>query len=112
MPRYEGNRRWLILSDAAGISHFIVANLVVLLGQFTSAFADIGGKYPGLAFVYKYFDSPIASIPWVAGLVNWSLNSSVFMVFTVGEMIIIAASVVYGGLVYLLCRLLMAIFVD
>lgn len=103
--RTKRKNRAFVVADAVGISHFIVANSCILLGQFTEVFKGIGGnaKYPGLEFIYKYFDAPILLI--LGGLAR-SDRGDVFFTFLVAELVVVAASIFYGILAYIFIKLL------
>ena len=103
--RKKPKNRANVVADAVGISHFIVANFCIILGQFTEVFKGVGGniKYPGLEFVYKYFDAPILLL--LGGLAR-SDRGDVFFTFLVAELIIIAASIFYAVLAFFFIKLL------
>lgn len=95
--------RNLVVADAVGVAHFVVANLCVVLGQTTDIFSDLGGEYPGLFFVYRYFDAPVAA--FFSGLA-YGEGGDVFFTFLVGELIIVLSSILYGALGYAFTKLI------
>ena len=97
--------RAFVVADAVGVSHFIVANFCILLGQYTEVFKGIGinVKYPGLEFVYRYFDAPVMLM--LGGLARADRGDVIFT-FLVAELIIVITSIFYGIMAYLFIKLL------
>lgn len=100
------------VADTVGFAHFILVNLVLVVGSVTSVFSHLGSHYPGVVFVYKYIDAPLASLQIFSGFIKGSLNGGLLFAFTVAEMIIIASSVLYGCVAYLVMRSLFWVFGD
>ena len=98
--------KYFVIADSVGIAHFAVANLCVVLGQVTDIFKDVGGKYPGLTFVYRYFDAPFVAL---FGKIA-SERSDPVMSFLMGEFIIVGSSIIYGIFAYIFLRIVFAIF--
>ena len=93
------------IGDAIGLLHFIFANLLVIVGELTPWFSEFGWNLPGLRVVYAYVDAPmVAFFPqWTAVQVDW------VKMLVVGELIIVASSILYGLIAYLFVRFLFSV---
>lgn len=91
-----------ILADAVGISHFVLANLVIVLGEFTSIFQHLSEKYGGLTFIFRYVDAPMYKV--LAPIVG-TVRYDSFQVLLVGQLVIVASSFVYGLIAYFFVKL-------
>ena len=100
----------LSAADAAGITHMILANILLIVGQFTSLLPEISKKFkePGIAFIYQYLDKPVFEFlvswfPWIGKLKGGFYN------FLSVELVIVSASVFYGFIVYVVLKLVYVI---
>ncbi|MCC6221473.1 MAG: hypothetical protein IT291_09570 [Deltaproteobacteria bacterium] len=92
-----------IIGDAIGIAHFVVANLIVLVGQLTSAFESISPQMGGLKFLYTYVDFPVYSM--FSGMAERG-RGEVFTALIAGEFIIVVSSILYGLIANIAVRLM------
>jgi hypothetical protein len=92
------------ISDAFALSHFFVANFILVLGEFTSLFDFIVSPHPGMDFVKQYISAPAMLVSHLWWNDKGTLNLWVSM-----EGIIIAASLVYWVLCYLATRFILVV---
>lgn len=67
------------IADALGLSHFLVTNFIVLIGEFTSLFNFMKTKHGGIDFVKTYISAPGLSILSVLVtclevVMNWTIK--------------------------------------
>ncbi|MBL7662032.1 hypothetical protein JNK13_04685 [bacterium] len=91
-----------VVADAVGLTHFIVANACVVLGQLTDVFKEVGGHYPGLQFVYQYIDYPVYAFFHDVLQINFSGKTSV--TFLMGEFVIAISTILYGLIAYFVVK--------
>jgi len=93
-----------IVADAIAISHFIVANLIILFGVFFpknkifELFLSHYSNTPGVDFIYQVMDRPIYN--YFTGTAEAFRESNQFMFFLSAEAIIILGSFFYGLIAY------------
>lgn len=92
------------ISDALALSHFFVANFLVVVGEFTTLFDFIPGKHPGMDFVKQYISTPGMLL---AG--SWLNEANTLNLWLSMESVIILASLVYWTLCWLATRFLFLI---
>jgi len=92
------------ISDALALSHFFVANFIVLLGEFTNLFDFLLSKHPGMDFVKQYISAPGMLL---AG--GWLNDANTINLWLSMESVIIVASLVYWGLCWLATRFIFLI---
>ncbi|MCB0358346.1 MAG: hypothetical protein KDD44_01875 [Bdellovibrionales bacterium] len=90
-----------VVADSVGITHFIVANLLVVAGFFPEYFPGDFGRYPGLEFVYRFVDLPVYYV--LQGVIK-SNSSELIMVYLLGELVIVLSSILYWTLAYCFVR--------
>ena len=98
-----------MVADGIGVAHFIVANLCVLLGEFTELFnplIDVASPHKGLYFVYHYFDRPAYYL--FRGLTEATQEDLIFT-FLTGELIIVVSTVLYGFIAFFSVRLYLSL---
>lgn len=96
-------KKLILVADAIGIGHWVVSTIVVILGQVTNLFADYGAEYPGLDFIYKFIDRPIYGL--IQGI-EAEYRSDLVVTMIIGQIVIVASSVIYAFIAYLALRLL------
>ncbi len=94
------------VADALGISHFIVANVIIALGEFTDLFSFMKTSHPGIDFVMQYLDALVYSL---FGLAN---PSDPLMLFLSAELIVLTSSVLYGALCWAITKTLLQGFAN
>ena len=99
--------KYVIAADAFGITHFIVANLVLILGETSTLFLSVGTKHPGVTFIFDYLDAPVYQM--FKGFVANFRADPVFM-FLTAEFIIVASSLIYGLIAYFIFRAVGSLF--
>ena len=102
-------KKYSIIADAIGFSHFVIVNLIALVGQFTDLFRNPSEfyDYPGLEFVFKYVDAPVYH------LVSWwrfQLDDQVVTLILFSEFVFIVSSVLYALIAYIFSRFIFTIF--
>ena len=92
------------ISDALALSHFVVANFLVVIGEFTNLFDFVLSKHPGMDFVKQYISTPgmLLAGPWLNDANTMNLWLSM-------ESVIILASLIYWALCWLATRFLFII---
>lgn len=92
------------IADTVGISHFIVANLIILLGEFWGQFRAVfhigDTDLPGLKLVYMTICRPIHSV--LEDLITDETITGWVVQLCLGEVIIGISSVIYGFLTFVL----------
>ena len=106
---YRKRSAAVTVGDSIGVAHFLVANLLILLGEITNLFNSYGGRLPGLEFVYRTFDWPVYMI--TRPFIHMSGADAAYPFFA-GELVIVASSLVYGFLAYLLVSGFLYFFMD
>jgi len=54
------------IADSLGLSHFVIANAIVFIGQVTNLFSFMGTKNPGIDFVKVYIAAPaVPLLTWL-----------------------------------------------
>jgi len=102
----RNRERYAQISDAIAIGHFVVANLVVLLGAVTPLFLWMRDEYPGLKFVYMYIDRPL--FEYFKSMD--ALSADPFYTYVVGEMIILGSSFLYWVIAYFVLKAFFAFY--
>jgi hypothetical protein len=92
-----------IIADAIGVTHFIFANLLVVLGEVTGVFGKPWENFTGLRFLYTYVDAPVHTFmtPFMPEQFDDPVTA-----YLIAELIIILSSVLYGLIAYAICRFL------
>ena len=82
-----------VCADAVGIAHFIVANVIIVIGEFTHQLDELGAVFPGLAFVYRYLDLPVYLL-----LENWDpgFQAATIKILLFGQIVIALSSALYA----------------
>lgn len=96
------------LAEALAIAHFVVANIVCVLGEFTPLFNSFGSKHPGVFFVLNNIDGPVYAI--FKSRVLTTNDTLIFFMYT--EMIIILSSAVFAGICYCAVRFILSVVSD
>ena len=93
------------IGDAIGLLHFIFANLLVAIGELTPWFNQFGWQLPGLRVVYVYVDAPMVSFfqSWTQVSTDW------LKMLLIGELVIVASSILYGLIAYLFVTFLFSV---
>lgn len=112
MPYYvwTRERKLRLIADSVALVHFVFANFIFLVGQLTGVFAEVGGRYPGLKAVYLYLDRPVYT--FLRGFADRGLQGEMLNALAKGQVVIIASSLVYGFLAWLLARIVVSIFLG
>jgi len=92
------------IADALGLSHFFVANLLVVIGEFTNLFDFMLSKHAGMDFVKQYISMPGVMVP-----VSWLNADNTINLWLSMEIVIIVASIIYWSLCWLVTRFLFLI---
>lgn len=108
MPKKEQYSRVVIAADVVGITFFIVTNVLMLLGAFTSVFGAQMEGNTAIDFIYTYLAFPVYYL--VSGVIEKAIFDPVGMYLS-AELIIVVCSVLYALSVYLILRLLQALMV-
>ena len=99
----EGFSKYAIAADAIAIFHFIVANIALLLGEFTNMFSSFGNKHAGVHFIFNYFCWPVYSVleSYLQGVgKDWA------SLFFGAQLVIIASSIFYAIILYIIFRII------
>jgi len=103
--RHEENRysKSALIADWLGLTHFFLANVAFILGEFTELFSFIDVSHAGYVLINFYIDAPIYNVlkPYVG-----DVHSDWLMMLLSVELVIVVASVVYALLTYAFCKLL------
>ncbi|MCB0325325.1 MAG: hypothetical protein KDD69_17200 [Bdellovibrionales bacterium] len=107
--RHKENRysRQAIAADAIALTHFVFANIALILGETTELLAAIDIQHGGIRFIYDYLDAPVYRL--LQGFVGDVRADGIYMLIAV-ELVIIASSILYGFISYLILRLIAAVF--
>jgi hypothetical protein len=106
---YTDKNKARITADAIAISHFIVANVIILLGvlfpknKIFALFLSHHSTTPGVDFVYQVMDRPVYKM--FRGTAEGFRGTNDFMFFLSAEAIIILGSFFYGLIAYFLLSL-------
>ena len=110
LKRPERHHAWyLIAADAVGVAHFLVANILTIIGEVTPAFAGLvqGSKHGGTKLVYEYLDAPVYQL--VGRYVPVS-KADVVTIFLQAELVFIASSILYGLVTFFILRVIKGVF--
>ncbi|MCC6954345.1 MAG: hypothetical protein IT290_09525 [Deltaproteobacteria bacterium] len=94
------------LAEALAVAHFVVANAVILLGEFTHIFREFGGKHPGVNFVMVHLDPFIYSI--YASAMASAKDLLVYYLLT--ELVIVLSSALYAALCYFAVKFIFMVY--
>ncbi len=104
-----------VVADAVGISHFVVANVIMIgaqanrdLGLAVRKFMKQNSDYPGIDFVYKFMDAPIYQ--QFRGTAEAFREGRPRNFWLTAECIVLLSSMFYGLLAYVVIRLCFRIF--
>lgn len=104
---YWGQRKTsAVFAEAVAVAHFLVANLVMLLGQYFNVFDFLEGKNGGVKFVYHYIDLPLYTL---LGSFTDNIGPRGTSVMFGCELIILVSSAVYGVICYILLDVLFSV---
>jgi len=92
------------IADALGLSHFVIVNLIALIGEITPLLDFMPGKHPGMDIVKNYIAFPATSIAR-----GWWYDDNTINLWLSMEIIIILASALYWVLCYFATRLIFAL---
>ena len=98
-----------MVADGIGVAHFIVANFVVLLGQFTSIFdalIRVQADNKGIYFLYYYLDRPVYFL--FRGFVESAREDWVLSLLC-AQLIIVVSTVLYGFLAYFAIKIYLSL---
>lgn len=95
------------IADALAVSHFVVANCLILMGEVTNLFDFLPGPHPGMDFVGKFI-----STPGMLLIGAWLNPATTFDLWLSMECVIILASLIYWGLCWLATRLLFIVIYN
>lgn len=98
-----------MVADAIGVAHFVIANLIVLLGYVSNAFNSVvpqEASNKGLYFIYLYLDRPVFLI--FQGFVA-STKDSPWLSFLAGELVIVVSTILYGFIAYFSIRIYLSL---
>jgi hypothetical protein len=88
--------------DFVGLGHFIAANVVAILGEFTGFFKAFGSKHGGIAFVYQSVDWPLYTL--FKGFIP--LKGDPIVVWMTAQCVFIGSSLLYVIVIFLLVKFL------
>ena len=100
----------LVTADVVAIAHFVVANIVLFIGEFTDLMDKLlRVEHPGIEFVVKYLDAPIYAV--LQGKFDWlgEYHDPFFNILAT-NMVIVAGSIFYGFVVFAIVKVLSMIF--
>jgi len=104
---YWGQRKTsAVFAEAVAVAHFLVANLVMLIGQYFPVFDFLESKNGGVKFVYHYIDFPLYTL---LGSLTDNIGPRGTSAMFGCELIILASSAVYGVICYFLLDLLFSV---
>ena len=88
------------LAEALAVAHFLVANAVILIGEFTSMLQEFGSTHAGVHFVFTYLD------PFIGALYSATLTSASdrLVYYLLCELVVVISSVIYAALCYFAVR--------
>lgn len=92
-----------IIADAIGITHFIFANILLVLGEITGVFGKPWEPFTAVRFIYTYVDAPVYT--FISPFMPEQFDDPV-TAYLIAEIVIIVSSVFYGLIAYLICRFL------
>ncbi len=101
MPKKKQVSKAARIADAVGIGHLILGSVLILVGEFTTVFDSYDFDHGGIKFVYQYLCAPVYLI--FQSFLEVHRGDS-FSVLLAGFLVVIAASVLYGMIVYALVR--------
>ena len=115
VQHYTDKDKARVVADAVGISHFIVTNVIMILG---SANRDFGlalkkfmkqsSDYPGIDFVYRFIDFPVYHK--LKGTAEMFRDARPRNFWLGAECVVLLSSMFYGLLAYVVIRLCFKIF--
>ena len=115
MPRFRRKKkefsRYAIAADAVGVTHFIIANLLLIAGEFSKVLnVFVGGeKHPGISFITTILDRPVAHFLKVY---FQKFGSDTLTIHLLAELVVVGASVLYGFGIYVVFRILGSVFMP
>ena len=104
---YYERKGILLVADAIGIAHFLVANVLIGLGEVTNLFSEFGARLSGMRFVLNTIDRPVFSFFHWAGV---DKTSDIVYPLIVGEVVIIISSIIYALVAYIFLKLVEWLF--
>jgi hypothetical protein len=83
MSKLKAQKAGRAIADALGLSHFVVANLIAILGHFTSLFSFMKTSTPGVDFVKTYICAPaIPLLTWLLVLIQSLTEWTTFFIYS------------------------------
>ena len=115
VQHYTKKDKARVVADAIGISHFLVANLIMILGQVNSDFKEIltgllpkYSAYPGIDFVYNFMDKPVYN--QIQGIAEMFREDSPKYFWMGAEAVVLLSSAFYGFVAYIVLWIIIKIF--
>jgi hypothetical protein len=103
---WRQKERYAYISDSIALGHFVVCNVILVLGAITHLFDFMHHAYPGLEFVYTYIDRPVYQFLKHLD----AIPSDPFFTYVVGEMVIAGSSFLYWVISYITLKAFFAFF--
>lgn len=94
-----------VVGDSVGFAHFLIANAVLIIGEFSTLFDSVAKVHGGMEFVYRYIDTPLYSL--VRPFEKHFVGDPMFT-FLFAELVIGLSSIIYGAVAYLMVRIVVA----
>lgn len=100
----------LVTADVVAISHFVVANIALFVGEFTDLMDKLFRvEHPGREFIFKYLDAPIYAL--LKGRFEWlNENHDLFFNILATNLVIVASSIFYGFVVFVIVKVISLMF--
>lgn len=104
--RWTANRVAVMVSEALGFSHFLIVNLLAILGETTFYFDFMEGVHGGINFVFTNIDAPVNT-----SLRNYfTIIPDKLVFYLYAELVFLLSSILYGLLCYFFTRLVLTMF--
>ena len=103
MAKLSPEHKQRLIADSVGVGHLVMANVAIVLGEYTTIFKGLStAKYPGLDVVFRFFDAPVYLL--LKSHIEYQ-SYSMLSTMLFGEAVIILSSILYGALAYLVVKL-------
>ncbi|HQH26316.1 MAG TPA: hypothetical protein PLP17_02880 [Oligoflexia bacterium] len=99
---------YALAADAVGLTFFLAATAIVILGETTSLLSSMGLEHPGVKFVYTYMCPIISTM--ILSLFG-SKTMDLVGTLLVAECVILVTAIIYRWICYLGLRLISLLMV-
>lgn len=94
-----------VVGDSVGFAHFLIANAVLIIGEYSTYFNFVAKVHGGMEFVYRYIDTPVYTLlrPFEKHFVSDPMFTYIF-----AELVIGLSSILYGAIAFGMVKIVAA----